>query len=213
MTGELAGFRHEFRPGTGRTFLLLHGTGGSESDLIPLGEALDREAALLSPRGKVLENGMARFFRRFAEGVLDFEDVAVRAKELATFIDAACHEYELDPHSIVAVGYSNGANIAAALLLLYPGVLAGAALFRAMVPVPESHTRSRRPAPLTVPVPVLIANGRRDTITPIEQGERLAELLRADGASVTMHWHAGGHGLTQGDVDAARAWLAASPPA
>jgi predicted esterase len=203
MTGELAGFHHEFKPGSGRTLLLLHGTGGSESDLLGFGEAIDAEASLVSPRGKVVENGMPRFFRRFSEGVFDFEDVAFRARELVEFVDAACREYELDARRVIAVGYSNGANTAAALLLLCPGVLAGAALFRAMVPVEEPHTA----APLAAAVPVLIANGLRDAITPPQHGERLAEVLRGDGATVTMHWQPGGHGLTEGDVEAARAWL------
>jgi predicted esterase len=207
MTSELAGFRHFFQAGSGRTLLLLHGAGGCETDLIPLGQAIDPEAALLSPIGRVLENGMPRFFRRLAEGVFDFEDVRVRARELAGFLDAACREYELDARRLVAVGYANGANMAAALLLLCPGVLAGAALFRSMPPVPTDHAPKSLPALLAAPVPVLIANGAKDTITPPEHGLRLAELLRADGADVTEYGHPGGHALSAGDVEAARAWL------
>src|SRR5882724_8003976 len=132
-------FIHEFVPGTSnRTLLLLHGTGGNEHDLIPLGREIDPTAAILSPRGKVLEDGMPRFFRRFAEGIFDEEDLKKRTDELANFVGAAVEQYELAADQIVAVGYSNGANIAASLLLLRPGTLRAAILFRAMVPlVPE----------------------------------------------------------------------------
>src|SRR6187397_432273 len=134
------GFEHRFVParpdGAGRPpLLLLHGTGGDESDLLPLGEALAPGAAVLSPRGNVLENGMPRFFRRLAEGVFDEEDVIRRAHELADFVGAAAARHGFDPKRVIAVGYSNGANIAAAILLLRPGALAGAVLFRAMVPL------------------------------------------------------------------------------
>jgi len=201
-------FEHRFEPGEGTTLLLLHGTGGDENDLLAVGRILAPGANLLSPRGKVLENGMNRFFRRFAEGVFDFEDIRYRAGELAGFVDEACREYALDPGRVLAAGYSNGANIAAALLLLYPGVLAGGVLFRAMVPVPPEPAGARAPAPLSAPVPVLIANGRRDPIAPPQEAERLAALLRQDGADVTLRWHPGGHELTRPDVDAARDWLA-----
>src|SRR3979411_1767998 len=131
---------HEFIPGTsGRTLLLLHGTGGNEHDLLSLGRTLDSTASLLSPRGKVLENGMPRFFRRLAEGVFDVEDLKKRTHELADFITAAARHYKIDIEKVVAVGYSNGANIAASMLLLRPEILRAAILFRAMVPlVPDS---------------------------------------------------------------------------
>src|SRR5213082_1223461 len=129
-------FIHEFIPGDSpRTLLLLHGTGGNERDLIPLGRELDARAALLSPRGKVLENGMPRFFRRLAEGVFDLEDLKMRTNELADFVAAAMCHYELPANHVVGVGYSNGANIAASMLLLRPGLLHAAILFRAMVPL------------------------------------------------------------------------------
>jgi predicted esterase len=214
---ESLGFRHRVVPVEGArsaapTLLLLHGTGGDESDLLPAGAGLagafPGRANLLSPRGKVLENGMARFFRRFAEGVFDYEDVRFRAGELAAFVDAACRQYEFDPGRIVAAGYSNGANIAAALLLLHPGVLAGAVLFRAMAPLAPDEAARRAPAPSAPTVPVFLGNGRRDPIAGPEHTESLASLLRQGGAQVTLHWHPGGHELTGSDLDAARRWLA-----
>src|SRR5205823_2563346 len=134
-------FSYRFIPGPGdRTLLLLHGTGGNENDMIPLGRSIDRDAALLSPRGKVLENGAPRFFRRLAEGIFDEADVVRRAKELAEFLDRATTEYAIDATQFVAVGYSNGANIAAAMLLLGVANFAGAILFRAMVPLMQLDT-------------------------------------------------------------------------
>src|SRR5690242_11739531 len=127
---------HEFVPGaSNRTLLLLHGTGGNERDLIPLGRELDPNASLLSPRGKILENGMPRFFRRLAEGVFDLEDVKTRTDELADFVIAAARHYNLAANRVIGVGYSNGANIAASMLLLRPEILYAAILFRAMVPL------------------------------------------------------------------------------
>jgi phospholipase/carboxylesterase/glyoxalase family protein len=201
------GFVHRFVPaapgGPACTLVLLHGTGGDEGDLIPLGQALLPGAALLSPRGKVLERGMPRFFRRLAEGVFDLDDLRARTDELAEFLTAAAATYALDPARLVAVGFSNGANIAASLLLLRPGVLAGAVLLRPMVPlIPERQ-------PDLSGVPVLLAAGRGDPLVPSDQPDRLAEMLRAAGADVTVHWEAGGHALAAGDLDAARAWLAA----
>lgn len=200
-------FIHRFEPATEgastRTLLLLHGTGGNESDLLQLGRMLDPVAALLSPRGKVLENGMPRYFRRLAEGVFDIEDLHARTEELAEFIDAAANEYNLDRESIVAVGYSNGANIAASLMLSDPEMLSAAILLRAMVPFePDSLPNLSR-------TPVFMSSGRQDPIIPAENSERLAELLRAAGATVTLQWLGEGHQLTQDDISAASAWLAA----
>ena len=195
-------FIHEFVPGSSeRTLLLLHGTGGNERDLIPLGRELDPDASLLSPRGKVLENGMPRFFRRLAEGVFDAEDLMRRAHELADFVNAAAERYNIDMKHIVAVGYSNGANIAAGVLLLRPEVLSTAILFRAMVPlIPETQ-------PNLSSVRVLISAGTFDPIVPTSGTKQLAELLRDAGADVTIRFFEGGHELTHDDVDGARQWL------
>ena len=197
-------FVHKFVPGTSAdapVLLLLHGTGGSESDLLPLGREIAPEAALLSPRGKVLERGMPRFFRRLAEGVFDEEDLKQRTQELADFVVAAADTYAFERKRIVAVGYSNGANIAASMLLLRPETLAGAVLLRPMVPlVPDV-------LPRLADVPVLIAAGKADAMIPPPQTERLAALLQTAGARVVTHWSGGGHGLAQGDVDTAKEWL------
>jgi predicted esterase len=195
-------FIHEFVPGTSnRTLLLLHGTGGNERDLIALGRELDPNAALLSPRGKVLENGMPRFFRRLAEGVFDLEDLKKRTNELADFVAAAAQHYGFAADKVVAVGYSNGANIAASLLLLRPEILSAAILFRAMVPlVPDKQ-------PKLSSVRVWIGAGSYDPIIPTSETKRLAELLRKAGADVTMRHFPAGHELTPDDVEAARDWL------
>ena len=180
--------------------LLLHGTGGSESDLLGLGREVSPSSALLSPRGKVLENGMPRFFRRLAEGVFDLEDLVRRTHELAGFIRAAREEHGLERP--IALGYSNGANIAGSLLILEPGTLAGGILLRPMVPIEPDVP------PNLAGTPVLIAAGRQDPIVPPGESERLSDLLRRWGAEVSMHWSPGSHGLGADDVDAARRWLA-----
>jgi predicted esterase len=200
-------FIHEFIPGSSsRTLLLLHGTGGNEHDLIPLGRHLDPNAALLSPRGKVLENGMPRFFRRLAEGVFDLEDLKHRANELANFVTAAAQHYGFDLDNLVAVGYSNGANIAAAMLLLRPEILSIAILFRAMVPVRQDKLLNLSS------VRVWIGAGDVDPIVPTSEAKELAELLRGAGADVTIRFAKAGHSLTNQDVEAARLWLGALKP-
>jgi phospholipase/carboxylesterase len=195
-------FIHEFVPGTSeRTLLLLHGTGGNESDLIPLGRELDPHAALLSPRGKVLENGMPRFFRRLAEGVFDLEDLKIRTNELADFVAAAAQHYGFASDNVIAVGYSNGANIAASMLLLRPEIMRGAVLFRAMVPlVPDD-------LPDLSSVHVWIGAGSEDPIIPTSETQRLVELLRSAGADVTLRFFNAGHGLTNSEVETAGRWL------
>jgi phospholipase/carboxylesterase len=198
------GFVHRFVPAEENdrtTLLLLHGTGGDEDDLIPLGRMLRESAALLSPRGKVLEHGSPRFFRRLEEGVFDEEDLVNRTHELAEFVERAISEYDLDPEHIFAVGFSNGANIAGSLLLLYPGLLAGAVLLRAMVPFEPEET------PDLSGTPVYLAAGRSDQIVPPENTERLAELLQEAGAKVELDWQPRGHDLGSDEIKAARHWL------
>ena len=207
-TGKIAGFDYVFAPGrdedagSDRTLLLLHGTGGDEYDLLGLGRALAPGAALLSPRGRVLEGRLNRFFHRLAEGVFDVEDVKRRAFELADFVGAAAMEYGFDPAKVDAAGFSNGANIAAALLLLRPGVVTSAALFAAMRPLqPDSAANLAGTS-------VFLGAGRIDPIAPPEETDRLADLLRRAGADVEVYYHAGGHQLTPPEVDAASQWLA-----
>jgi phospholipase/carboxylesterase len=204
MSTQDLGFIHRFVPGTrpGATpVVLLHGTGGNESDLIPLGQALAPGAPLLSPRGQVLENGMPRFFRRHAEGVFDLDDLRRRAGELARFIAEARVRYALGDTLPVAVGFSNGANIAAALLLLHPGTLSAGLLLRAMVPlVPD-------PLPALHDVRVLIAAGRHDPIASPGQAQELADLLTRAGADVMVHWSVAGHNLVPDDLQAGARWI------
>jgi phospholipase/carboxylesterase len=194
---------HRFVPGTpgAPTLLLLHGTGGDEDDLLPLGEMLLPGAARLSPRGQVLENGMPRFFRRLAEGVFDLDDLRLRARELADFVSQARQEYPMGDEPPIAVGFSNGANIAAAVLLLHPGTLGGGLLFRPMVPlVPQ-------PLPDLARVPVAILAGRADPLIDPGQSGALADLLRRAGAAVTLEWVPGGHSLTRADLTYGAQWL------
>jgi predicted esterase len=201
----LSGFIHRFVPaeqsGAPMTLLLLHGTGGTENDLLELGRQVSPAASLLSPRGKVLENGMPRYFRRLAAGVFDLADLQARTHELAEFVKSATLAYQLAPDRIIGVGYSNGANIAAALLLLHPEILAGAVLFRAMVPlVPAALPRLDGK-------PIFLGAGRRDQLVNPDQTEHLKNLLAQAGAAVTLHLEDTGHGLTPPDIEAARRWF------
>lgn len=196
------GFTHVWRPGRApRTLLLLHGTGGNENDLLPIAALLDPEAAALSPRGKVLEHGAPRFFRRLAMGVFDLDDLRRRAHELSDFVAAAAAEYGFDAGQVTAAGFSNGANIAAAMMLLRPESLAKGILFRAMVPLEPN------PLPDLTGRRVFLSAGRTDTMVPAENTERLAKLLGDCGASVELQWSPGGHGLAPADISAARKWL------
>jgi phospholipase/carboxylesterase len=203
MTPE---FHHRFVPGNRHDappLLLLHGTGGDENDLLPLGQALSPGAALLSPRGQVLEHGMPRFFRRFAEGQFDEDDLRHRTDDLAAFIADARARYGLA--APVAVGYSNGANIAAAMLLQRPDVLAGAILFRAMMPFaqpPAARLRGK---------PVLIISGASDPIIPAANSAALAATLTQAGADVQHRVMPVGHQLSQSDMTIARGWFANLP--
>jgi len=202
MAPELA-YIHRFEPGADPSLppvLVLHGTGGDETDLLPLGREIAPGAALLSPRGNVLEGGRPRFFRRFREGLFDEDDVRRRAGELANFIEEARRAYGLAQP--VALGYSNGANIAAAVLLLHPKALAAAILLRAMAPLAEP------PKPDLSGVPVLILSGSNDPIAPRSSAEKLAAALAAAGARVERDDLPAGHGLTQADVTRAKAFYA-----
>lgn len=180
--------------------LLLHGTGGDENDLLQLGAMISPGSALLSPRGRVLEHGMPRFFRRLAEGVFDEQDVRKRALELGAFVEDARRRHGIA--APVAVGFSNGANIAAALLLMKPDVLAGAVLLRAMVPLsdpPKARLDGK---------PVLILSGQADPIVPAGNAARLSAMLADAGAKVILRTLPAGHQLSQADVDLARDWIA-----
>ena len=209
VSGEALGFVHRYVPPNvgaelagGTTLLLLHGTGGDEEDLIPVGRELLPGAGMLSPRGKVLERGAPRFFRRIEEGVFDQEDLSRRTEELAAFVEAAAVTYQLERDGIVAVGFSNGANIAASMLFRRPGLLRGAVLFSPMVPFePETLPRLEGTS-------VFIGAGRTDQIAPATQAERLAAILREAGADVTLHWEPGGHALTRAELAAAHEWIA-----
>lgn len=196
---------HHFQAGTdpiAPPLLLLHGTGVSEHDLIPLGRSLSPGSALLSPRGNVSEHGARRFFARLAEGIFDPDEVTRRTHELADFIVSAAKQYDFDPTRLIAVGFSNGANIAATLLQLRPVVLAGAVLFRPMVVIdspaaPHSLDGKR----------LLIANGTQDPLVPTDHPHRLAAHYRAGGADVTLHLHGAGHGLVSSDIEAGQLWF------
>jgi phospholipase/carboxylesterase len=204
------GFIHKFIPpeslknNNSLTLLLLHGTGGEENDLIPIAKMLEiTNASILSPRGKVLENGMPRFFRRLAEGVFDIKDLKFRTNELADFVENASRRYTFDLNRIMAIGYSNGANIAASVFLLRPEILSNAILFRPMILplIPDT-------LPNLSDKHILISAGSNDPIVPSHQAEDLFDLLRKAGANVTIQWQNSGHELTQRDVKVARDWVA-----
>lgn len=203
--GEDLGFIHKYvppeDPESGEAIFIFHGTGGDEESLLPVAGIIMPEAAVVSPRGKVLENGMPRFFRRLAEGVFDLEDLRYRTEELARFIERAKDAYGLEGKKLAAAGYSNGANIAASILLTYPGIFSKAALFHPMVPfVPER-------LPDLSDTDVLITAGTNDPIVDPEGTRELARLLRDAGAHVELFWHDRGHSLTREELSAARTFL------
>lgn len=188
------------------TLLLLHGTGGDETDLLPLGAEMAPGASLLSPRGPVSEQGMPRFFRRHAEGVFDEADIRARVPELAAFVREATAAYGYAPQSLFALGFSNGANMAAAMLLLEPGLLRGAALLRAVMPL----------EPATMPnlkgTAAFISAGKVDPFAPAQRTQRLADALSAAGADVSLRWQRTGHQLVPGDLEDTRVWLSQHLP-
>lgn len=201
---DLAGHTYTWVPGedpAAPALLLLHGTGADERDLLPLGARIGPGSALLSPRGLVREHGMNRWFRRLAEGVFDTDDLVARAADLAAFVRTASAEHGIPPGGAVAVGFSNGANMAAALLLLHPGLLRGAVLLSAMLPL-----QPERLPDLTGTV-VLMGAGRIDPMAPPDRAEALARLLREAGADVDLHWHDHGHGVDPAQIELVRAWL------
>lgn len=206
MSSDL-GFVHAWEPGSEeRTLLLLHGTGGNENDLLPLGRRFAPAANLLSPRGQVSENGMPRFFRRHSPGQLDIPDLLARTDDLAAFLRDAAAEYGFDPAAAIALGFSNGANIAASLLFRHPGLLAGAALLRPMLPYPPPEDLDLSGSR------VLIEAGGRDPMVAPGEPEQLAKTLRAAGAEVEFRLDAeAGHGLTEADLAAVETWLAVKP--
>ena len=198
-------FEHQFLHRTSdeeRTLLMLHGTGGDENSLISLGQALLPGAAILSPRGRVIEHGMCRFFRRFAEGVFDLDSLRSESAALASFLGEAADNHRFDPGSVIAVGFSNGANIGHSLLALHPKSLLGGVFIRAMTTFPGdsfSGLESKR---------VFLSSGRTDPMVPVADATALAEQLSAGGAEVTHHWVDSGHDLTRGEIVAMQTWLA-----
>ncbi|WP_422124137.1 alpha/beta hydrolase [Planococcus sp. X10-3] len=195
--------KHIFKMGTNPqkpVLLLLHGTGGTENDLMPLAAHIDPEASVLSVRGNVSENGMPRFFKRLSEGVFDMEDLKVRTEELHQFIADSAEQYGFDRSNVVAVGYSNGANIAANLLFSFKDALKAAILHHPMVPNREADI------PSLTGTPVFIAAGTNDPICPAQESEDLEKLLAEAGASVELHWEDQGHQLTMPEVEAAKVW-------
>jgi phospholipase/carboxylesterase len=199
--------KHIYQPGTDVTapvLVLLHGTGGTERDLLPLAQAISPASSVLSIRGNVLENGMPRFFRRLAEGIFDEEDLIFRTKELNDFLDEAAVEHGFDRRNVVAIGYSNGANIAGSLLFHYPDALRGAILHHPMVP------RRGIQLPDLTDTPIFIGAGRNDPICSPEETEELQKLLGEAGAEIEVHWENAGHQLTRSEVDAAGNWFKAN---
>jgi len=205
MTDDL-GFIHRFVAAENstsvETLIVLHGTGGTEDDLIGIGHVIAPGAAILSPRGNVLENGAPRFFKRLAEGVFDPKEVRSRGQELARFIHATISRYALDPGHIFALGYSNGANIASTVMFIEPGLIQGAILFRPMV-VFEPEERGDLSGS-----GIFISAGRMDPIVPVSSVERLAELFESSHAEVTVKWQLAGHNLVPSEVREAADWLA-----
>lgn len=194
--------KHIFKEGqaNGPTLLLLHGTGGTEHDLLPIAEIVDPNANVLSVRGNILENGMPRFFKRLKEGIFDLEDLVIQTKNLAEFIDEASEKYQFDRDQVIAIGYSNGANIAGSLLFHYADVLKGAILHHPMVPIRDVDLPDQKNTA------IFIGAGENDPMCPAEESVDLERLLTDKGANVTVHWERNGHQLTRTEIEAARDW-------
>lgn len=193
---------HLFKEGnpTKPVFLLLHGTGGNEYDLLPVAEFVDPEASILSVRGNILENGMPRFFKRLAEGVFDEEDLIKETKQLYDFINQAAEKYHFDRKKVIALGYSNGANIAASLLFLYEQSLKGAILLHPMTPF-----KNKKPQYLHH-MPVFMSAGENDLLCSPTESQRLQQLLTQADGDVSIEWGKNGHALTQKEMQAAKKW-------
>ncbi len=201
-------FEHIYESGTTtKTILALHGTGGNEHDLVPMAKMVASGANILSPRGKILENGAPRFFKRLAEGVFDIEDLKFRTHELADFVNEAAKEYTFNSSNVYALGFSNGANIASSLLFLRPEVLAGGAILRGMVPL-DIEKGELEQLPNLTGKKVFLANGTRDPMVPLDNAKKLAEIYKQAGATLTHELNPASHGLIQSDLQAMQRWFA-----
>lgn len=195
-------FVHRYLPGTGedpRTAIVFHGTGGDENSLVPFAQSLMPGAAILSLRGRVDENGMPRFFRRFAEGVFDYDSIRTESDAVAEFLEQASKDYGIDLESAVGVGYSNGANIAWSTLLRHPSSFGTLVLFRPMITLDDSSDLTGKR--------IFVGTAEQDPIVPVENVQRLIEQMKSCGAQVEVSWHPGGHQLTRGEVTLASSWL------
>lgn len=195
-------FVYRYLPGTGedpRTAIVFHGTGGDENSLVPFAQSLMPGAAILSLRGRVDENGMPRFFRRFAEGAFDYDSIRIESDAVAEFLKQASVDYGIDLETAVGVGYSNGANIAWSTLLRHPGSFGTLVLFRPMVTLDDSSDLTGKR--------IFVGTAEQDPIVPIENVQRLIEQMKSCGAQVEVSWHPGGHQLTRGEITLASSWL------
>jgi phospholipase/carboxylesterase len=200
-------FEYVYEQGTSPlTILALHGTGGNEHDLVPMAKMVAPNANVLSPRGKILEDGAARFFRRIAEGIFDIEDLKFRTHELADFVIAASKEYGFDTSKVYALGYSNGANIASSLLFWRPEILAGGAILRGTVPL-DIDKGELEQLPDLAAKRVFLANGTRDPMVPLENAKKLASMYKEAGATLTHELNPASHGLIQSDLQTMKRWF------
>lgn len=192
---------HKGKDITKPTLVLFHGTGGNEKDLLSLAEMLSPDSSVLGIRGNVLENGMPRFFRRLAEGVFDEADLIFRTHEIKQFLDEAAAQYGFDADNLVAVGYSNGANIAGSLLFHYKDIFRSVVLLHPMVPLRNVAL------PALNGVSIFIGAGTNDPLIASGETQELEEILKGAGADVTTHWGNQGHRLSAAEAEAARDWL------